>query len=284
MTARTMHKLAETVSDFHNRSLVNMCNENSLFVHVWRWVVVVVVLLQLLPVSIFLVLRSVGYSVCERKIRHGTRGRSNAAPWSASWEVFIVGYPRSWESGLFIGHSLLSLFPFPPSTSPSLSILLYHTQRPLSFSPFFSPLPLTLSCLPPRVPLPLPPPLSSALSFHLSSLPLPRRPGFVHDTDFLRYYAGIQGVLSNDPYPILAFFQKRSSSSSLLSFFFLFLLRARARVCLLNIAIPQIPCFFSRLSLYVLSCVSLSALLFLSLPPRLFLAFLVFFFVRWITK
>lgn len=27
---------------------------------------------------------AVSYSVCGRKIRHGTRGRSNAVPWSAS--------------------------------------------------------------------------------------------------------------------------------------------------------------------------------------------------------
>ncbi|KOX74749.1 hypothetical protein WN51_14687 [Melipona quadrifasciata] len=68
MTARTMLKLAETVSDFHNRSLVNMCNENDLYMFDAGGGGAIAPLL----VSIFLVLRSVGYSVCERKIRHDT--------------------------------------------------------------------------------------------------------------------------------------------------------------------------------------------------------------------
>lgn len=103
---------------------------------------------------------AVSYSVCERKIRHGTRGRSNAVPWSASWEVFIVGYPRSWESGLFIGHSL-----------PSLSLFLHrHRHRHPSF---FIVLHLSLSIPFSHLFLLLfRSPLSSGLSFHLTTLPL----------------------------------------------------------------------------------------------------------------
>lgn len=145
----------------HNHSLVNTYNENESL----RGACLPPLLLVLgagclaiclsfpIYLSISLSFYAVSYSVCGRKIRHGTR-RSNAVPWSASWEVFIVGYPRSWESGLFIGHSPLSLFlPFPPSPSPTAISLLFPGPMSLSLSlsvyPFFSPLPLTLSLPPP---------------------------------------------------------------------------------------------------------------------------------------
>ena len=207
----------------HNHSLVNTYNENESL----RGACLPPLLLVLgagclaiclsfpIYLSISLSFYAVSYSVCGRKIRHGTR-RSNAVPWSASWEVFIVGYPRSWESGLFIGHSPLSLFlPFPPSPSPTAISLLFPGPMSLSLS-----LSLCLSLFLTSSSYPFVTPSLPPLSFHLSSLPLSPRPGFVHDTDFLRYYVGIQGVLSNDPYPILAF--SKTILLSFISFWFFF--------------------------------------------------------------